>query len=149
MTILWGRAPDKEESLFRLLMADEWESPSKAKQLFNIGVMGRDTFIHFSQAKDLQTLIAQTQASGEDGMTIAIAQRLQGYLDKQRTSIVGPDLSDKRNVAGEILSSPKVVKAIEEQAATSGKSIAVVKAEAQGYLGEITSNYSHSVVRFF
>ena len=149
VTILWGRAPDKEESLFRLLMADEWESPSKAKQLFNIGVMGRDTFIHFSQAKDLQTLIAQTQASGEDGMTIAIAQRLQGYLDKQRTSIVGPDLSDKRNVAGEILSSPKVVKAIEEQAATSGKSIAAVKAEAQGYLGEITSNYSHSVVRFF
>lgn len=149
VTILWGRAPDKEESLFRLLMADEWESPSKAKQLFNIGVMGRDTFIHFSQAKDLQTLIAQTQASGEDGMTIAIAQRLQGYLDKQRTSIVGPDLSDKRNVAGEILSSPKVVKVIEEQAATSGKSIAAVKAEAQGYLGEITSNYSHSVVRFF
>ncbi|WP_164075854.1 hypothetical protein, partial [Stenotrophomonas maltophilia] len=37
VTILWGRAPDKEESLFRLLMADEWESPSKAKQLFNIG----------------------------------------------------------------------------------------------------------------
>ena len=52
-------------------------------------------------------------------------------------------------MAGEILSSPKVVKAIEEQAATSGKSIAAVKAEAQGYLGEITSNYSHSVVRFF
>ena len=149
VTVLWGRAPDKEESLFRLLMADEWESPSKAKQLFNIGVMGRDTFIHFSQAKDLQTLIAQTQASGEDGMTIAIAQRLQGYLDKQRTSIVGPDLSDKKNLAGEILSSPKVVKALEEQAAKSGKSIAAVKAEAQGYLGEITSNYSHSVVRFF
>ena len=40
-------------------------------------------------------------------------------------------------MAGEILSSPKVVKAIEEQAATSGKSIAVVKAEAQGYLGEL------------
>ena len=91
-----GRAPDKEESLFRLLMADEWSRLQKAKQLFNIGVMGRDTFIHFFLSKRFTNLIAQTQASGEDGMTIAIAQRLQGYLDKQRTSIVGPDLSDKK-----------------------------------------------------
>ncbi|STY82790.1 MULTISPECIES: glycerol-3-phosphate 1-O-acyltransferase PlsB [Moraxella] len=149
VTILWGRAPDKEESLFRLLMADEWESPSKAKQLFNIGVMGRDTFVRFSEPKDLQVLINEAKAQSPDRITPTITARLQGYLDKQRTSIVGPDLSDKRNVAGAILSSPEVMRAIEKQAAETGKPIAAVKAEAQGYLSEIASNYSHSVVRFF
>ncbi|MFC0820942.1 glycerol-3-phosphate 1-O-acyltransferase PlsB [Moraxella marmotae] len=149
VTILWGRAPDKEESLFRLLMADEWESPSKIKQLFNIGVMGRDTFIRFSEPKDLQTLISDAQSGVGDDLTAIIAMRLKGYLDKQRTSIVGPDLSDKRNVAGAILSSPTVIAAIEKHANETGKTIAQARSEAQGYLGEITSSYSHSVVRFF
>ena len=149
VTILWGRAPDKEDSLFRLLMANEWAAPSKTKQLFNIGVMGRDTFVRFSEPKDLQSLIRDAQAGVGDDLTMTIAMRLKGYLDKQRTSIVGPDLSDKRNIAGTILSSPVVVDAIEKHAAETGKSIAAVKAEAQGYLGEITSDYSHSVVRFF
>lgn len=149
VTILWGRAPDKEDSLFRLLMADEWAAPSKTKQLFNIGVMGRDTFIRFSEPKNLQSLIRDAQAGVGDDLTTTIAMRLKGYLDKQRTSIVGPDLSDKRNIAGTILSAPTVIDAIEKHAQETGKSIAAVKAEAQGYLGEITSDYSHSVVRFF
>lgn len=127
VTILWGRAPDKEESMFRLLMADEWSSPSIPKQLFNIGVMGRDTFVRFSEAKSLQKLITDAKAGVGDDLSHTINLRLKGFLDKQRTSIVGPDLSDRRNVAGEILSSPVVQAAIEKEAAESGKSINAVK----------------------
>ncbi len=155
VTILWGRAPDKEDSLFRLLMADEWNSPSIPKQLFNIGVMGRDTVVQFGQPKDLSTLIDDANAEFDtttistSHLSQSISARLKGYLDKQRTSIVGPDLSDKRNVTGQILSSPVVQEAIEKEAAAKNKSIATIKKEAAGYISEITSDYSHSVVRFF
>lgn len=149
VTILWGRAPDKEESMFRLLFADEWRSPSIPKQLFNIGVMGRDTFVRFSEAKSLQTLIKDAKAGVSDNLPCTIHLRLKGFLDKQHTSIVGPDLSDRRNEAGKILSSPVVLAAIEKQAVESGKSIAAVKKEAAGYINEIVSDYSHSVLRFF
>ena len=154
VTILWGRAPDKEDSLLRLLMADEWNSPSVGKQLFNIGVMGRDTVVQFASPKNLQTLIQDAKEHYDTSpsaaqLTQSISSRLKGYLDKQRTSIVGPDLSDKRNITGQILSSPVVQAAIEKEAANKGKSIAQVKKEAAGYIGEITSDYSHSVVRFF
>ena len=57
VSILWGRAPEKEDSLFKLLTADNWQDPSITKQLFNIGVMGRDTFIQFHPPQDLRTLI--------------------------------------------------------------------------------------------
>lgn len=155
VTILWGRAPDKEDSLLRLLMADEWNSPSIPKQLFNIGVMGRDTVVQFGQPKDLSTLIGDANAEFDtttmstSHLSQSISARLKGYLDKQRTSIVGPDLSDKRNVTGQILSSPVVQEAIEKEAAAKNKSITTVKKEAAGYISEITSDYSHSVVRFF
>nr|WP_227514760.1 glycerol-3-phosphate 1-O-acyltransferase PlsB [Moraxella lacunata] len=154
VTILWGRAPSKEDSLFRLLMADEWNTPSIPKQLFNISVMGRDTVVQFASPKELHTLIEETKQAGESDinsaiLTQAIATRLKGFLDKQRTSIIGPDLSDKRNITGKILASPVVQTAIEQESAATGKSINEVKKEAAGYIGEITSDYSHSVVRFF
>ncbi|TWV82522.1 glycerol-3-phosphate 1-O-acyltransferase PlsB [Moraxella sp. VT-16-12] len=155
VTILWGRAPDKEDSLFRLLMADEWNSPSVSKQLFNIGVMGRDTVIQFAQAQDLSTLIQDARTAQDIDTPNAthlseyITAHLKERLDNQRTSIIGPDLSDKRNITGKILSSPTVQSAIEQEANTTGKSIATVKKEAAGYISEITSDYSHSVVRFF
>lgn len=155
VTILWGRAPDKEDSLFRLLMADEWNSPSVSKQLFNIGVMGRDTVIQFAQAQDLSTLIQDARTAQDIDTPNAthlseyITTHLKERLDNQRTSIIGPDLSDKRNITGKILSSPTVQSAIEQEANTTGKSIATVKKEAAGYISEITSDYSHSVVRFF
>ena len=154
VTILWGRAPSKEDSLFRLLMADEWNTPSIPKQLFNISVMGRDTAVQVASPKELHTLIEEAKQAGESDMNAAsltqtIATRLKGFLDKQRTSIIGPDLSDKRNITGKILASPVVQTAIEQESTTTGKSINEVKKEAAGYIGEITSDYSHSVVRFF
>lgn len=151
VTILWGRAPSKEDSPLRLLMADEWSSPSLPKQLFNIGVMGRDTVVQFATPKDLHTLISQEQTPEQNikELAIAIGVRLKGFLDKQRTSIVGPDLSDKRNITGQILASPVVQSAIEQEASVSGKSIAEIKKEATGYVNEITSDYSHSAVRLF
>lgn len=156
VTILWGRAPSKEDSLFHLLLADEWNTPGIGKQLFNIGVMGRDTVIQMTTAKDLSVLIQDAKANYQGDTPItkahlaeAISIRLKGYLDKQRTSIIGPDLSDKRNVTGKILTSPTVQAAIEKESQETGKPINVVKKEAAGYVGEITSDYSHSVVRFF
>lgn len=158
VTVLWGRAPSKENSWFKLLMADEWRSPSISKQLFNISVMGRDTVVQFAKAQDLQTLItlAQTEQKAEQQNTLNathlggfITAYLKERLDNQRTSIIGPDLSDKRNITGQILASPVVQTAIEQEATLSGKPIAQVKKEATGYIGEITSDYSHSVIRFF
>ena len=92
VTILWGRAPSKEDSLFRLLMADEWNTPSIPKQLFNISVMGRDTVVQFASPKELHTLIEETKQAGESDinsaiLTQTIATRLKGFLDKQRTRI--------------------------------------------------------------
>lgn len=153
VTILWGRMPDKEDSLFKLLIADEWRVPSISKQLFNIGVMGRDTFVQFFEPKDLQTLIKAAQENPDnqspDAIKRAIAARLKGYLHKQRASILGPDLSDKRGIESNILKSTAVQDAIMAKAADTGKPISAIKKEAQGYINEIASDYSYSVVRVF
>lgn len=170
VTIIWGRAPEKEDSLFKLLVADNWQEPSISKQLFNIGVMGRDTFVEFHQPQFLSDIMQQYQpetleelADGVQAtknalittnhatqdLTLNVQRHLQAFLDKQRASILGPDLSDKRNVVDKLLYSPAIKEAIQQESEKTGKPVAKVRQTAREYLNEIVADYSYPVVRFW
>ena len=191
VSILWGRAPEKEDSLFKLLTADNWEDPSITKQLFNIGVMGRDTFVQFHPPQDLRTLINDNlQGHGEgpavfdstatdsadsshstadstnktttvanyalvaaaDGnreLVRMLQQQLNIYLDKQRASMLGPDLSDRRNLVDKLIYSPAIKHAIEAEAEASGTNVRDARILAKSYANEMVNDYSHSIIRGF
>ena len=205
VSILWGRAPEKEDSLFKLLTADNWEDPSITKQLFNIGVMGRDTFVQFHPPQDLRSLIHDSLKGDGEGFAVfdsvasetptvqntaqadnvdtandankvnnadllkeiapsfamvasadgnrelvrSLQQQLNIYLDKQRASMLGPDLSDRRNLVDKLVYSPAIKNAIEAEAAASGTSVREARMLAKGYANEMVNDYSHSIVRGF
>ncbi|WP_201579310.1 glycerol-3-phosphate 1-O-acyltransferase PlsB [Psychrobacter sp. Pi2-52] len=203
VSILWGRAPEKEDSLFKLLTADNWQDPSITKQLFNIGVMGRDTFVQFHPPQDLRTVIndnlkgdvegpatfdsvatdalkanltatdsldTESTATNSDGAADAeqtpsyalvasadsnrelvrmLQQQLSIYLDKQRASMLGPDLSDRRNLVDKLVYSPAIKHAIEMEAAEKGTSVREARSQARGYANEMVNDYSHSIIRGF
>lgn len=185
VSILWGRAPEKEDSLLKLLMTDNWQDPSITKQLFNIGVMGRDTFVQFHAPKDLRTLInnnlntnldiadldelsafdsaassdntaasvssntlvATTDANRE--LIRALQQQLNVYLDKQRTTMLGPDLSDRRNLVDKLIYSPAIKHATEIEAQEKGITVREARNLARGYANEMVNDYSHPIIRVF
>lgn len=196
VTILWGRAPEKEDSLFKLLMADNWEDPTLIKQLFNIGVMGRDTFVQFHPPMSLQQLIRDTQQIGTQTvdevatndadandplaaaiktsrtvptdlvvqqlstalvsltdankeLVIKVQQHLNTYLDKQRASMLGPDLSDKRNLVDKLIYSPAIKHACEREANEKGITIREARQSARSYANEIVNDYSYPIIRVF
>ena len=197
VSILWGRAPEKEDSLFKLLTADNWEDPSITKQLFNIGVMGRDTFVQFHPPQDLRALITDNLKGDDDDFTDSNAagseandvnkannissansatkpdidpmpsyalvasadgnrelvrtlqQQMSIYLDKQRASMLGPDLSDRRNLVDKLVYSPAIKHAIEMEAAETGVSVREARSQAKGYANEMVNDYSHSIIRGF
>ncbi|MGE6474954.1 glycerol-3-phosphate 1-O-acyltransferase PlsB [Psychrobacter sp. NPDC078631] len=203
VSILWGRAPEKEDSLFKLLTADNWQDPSITKQLFNIGVMGRDTFVQFHPPQDLRTIIndnlkgdvegpatfdsvatdalkanltaadsvdTESTATNSDAAVDAeqtpsyalvasadsnrelvrmLQQQLSIYLDKQRASMLGPDLSDRRNLVDKLVYSPAIKHAIEMEAAEKGTSVREARSQARGYANEMVNDYSHSIIRGF
>lgn len=216
VSILWGRAPEKEDSLFKLLMADNWEDPTIIKQLFNIGVMGRDTFVQFHPPKYLQDILRQrhdgqddidssnltntsnteslndTQIANSDALAkpiltstpkpqhqhkshliadpaevvaintelvslvdanrelaLSVQQQLSLYLDKQRASMLGPDLSDKRNLVDKLIYSPAIKYACEREADAQGITIRQARHTARGYANEIVNDYSYPIIRVF
>ena len=190
VSILWGRAPEKEDSLFKLLTADNWQDPSITKQLFNIGVMGRDTFVQFHPPQDLRTFINDSLTGNIEGPAIfdslaadlkdnldndngieqtdkapnyalvatadsnrelvrILQQQLSIYLDKQRASMLGPDLSDRRNLVDKLVYSPAIKHAIETEAAETGTTTREARSVAKGYANEMVNDYSYPIIRVF
>jgi len=175
VSILWGRAPEKEDSLFKLLMTDNWQDPSITKQLFNIGVMGRDTFVQFHAPQDLRTIIYDSLHDGQANelrvadiagsrdahhalvpaadanreLVRTLQQQLNTYLDKQRATMLGPDLSDRRNLVDKLIYSPAIQHAAQVEADEKGISVREARGLARNYANEMVNDYSHPIIRVF
>lgn len=149
VTVLWGRSPDKEDSWFKLLFTDTWATPGKVKQLMNIGLHGRQTYVEFHAPQSLRKLVsyASTHYPNLSPATYIIST-LNDYLDDQREVVLGPDLSDRRNVMESLIKSRDVQEAIRRESIRGKVSMLQAENRAIGYLNEIVSDYSYSAVRF-
>lgn len=149
VTVLWGRSPDKEDSWFKLLFTDTWATPSRVKQMVNIGLHGRESYLEFHEAQSLRDLIqyAKTTHPNLSPATYIISS-LNNYMDTQREVVLGPDLSDRRNVVHGLIKAQDVQDAIRRESIRSKISMLEAERRAIGYLNEIVSDYSSSAVRF-
>lgn len=149
VTVLWGRSPDKEDSLFKLLFTDTWATPSKVKQLMNISLHGRQSYLEFHPAQSLQALIAEASEKHPNlSPATCITSQLNSYLDRQREVVLGPDLSDRRNVMHTLIKSEEVQDAIRKESVRSKINLIEAERRAIGFVNEIASDYSYSAVRF-
>ena len=148
VTVLWGRSPDKEDSLFRLLFTDTWATPSKVKQLMNIGIHGRQSYLEFHKPQSLKDLIGYATIHHPNlSPAPYILSQLINYLDGQREVILGPDLSDRRNVMHSLIKSEEVQDAVRKESIRSKISMVEAGRRAIGHVNEIASDYSYSAVR--
>ena len=70
------------------------------------------------------------------------------YLDQQREVVLGPDLSDRRNVMQSVVKARDVQDAIRRESIQHKISMLEAERRAIGYVNEIVSDYSASAVRF-
>ena len=149
VTVLWGRSPDKEDSLLKLLFTDTWATPGTVKQLVNIGLHGRQSYLEFHQGQSLRQLVDYAKTTHPNlSPATYIANTLNDFLDNEREVVLGPDLSDRRNVMHSLIKSHDVQDAIRRESIRSKISMIESERRAIGYLNEIVSDYSHSAVRF-
>jgi glycerol-3-phosphate O-acyltransferase len=149
VTVLWGRSPDKEDSLFKLLFTDTWATPGTVKQLMNIGLHGRQSFLEFHEPKSLRELVNYARVTHPNlSPATYIVNQLNDYLDSQREVVLGPDLSDRRNVMQSLIKSQDVQDGIRKESIRSKISMIEAERRAIGYVNEIASDYSHATVRF-
>lgn len=145
VTILWGRSPDKESSIFKLLFADSWATPGMFKQLITILLHGRQTLVKFNAPISVRNLV--DEGLGEEITLRKLARVLRVHFRRQREIAIGPDLSHRRTLVRSLLNMPPVKAAITREA--TEKNISREKAEERAlkYADEIAADYSHPIIR--
>ena len=110
VAIFWGRAPDKEASLWRLFFAEDWALVGRFRKFLNVIVNGRNTVLHFGEPLALRAAL-------QDGMNAPrsvrrILRSLRSTLRAQRASTIGPDLSHRRTMVAQLLKTQAVRRAV-------------------------------------
>jgi glycerol-3-phosphate O-acyltransferase len=145
VTVLIGRAPDKETGLAKIFFTESWELGGRVWRFLNSLVNGRHTMIQFSTAVSLRELAAENL--GPARSLRKVARILRVHFQRVRSAAIGPDLSHRRTVIEEVLRSEAVRQAIDEQARKHRTSAPKVVRQARKYAIEIAANYSYAFVR--
>jgi len=149
VTVLWGRSPQYENSWLKALFADAWSKPNKIKQTLNISLYSRENYIEFHKSISLRALFTQAKIEHPNfSPAHFVVQRLDQNFHNYKEAVLGPDLSDRRNLINQLMKSETVQQAIRKE--SIDQKIALFEAEnrAKNYFLEIVSDFSYSTLRF-
>ena len=146
VSVFWGQSPDSEKSAWKLLFADNWAVTGRLRKLARIIILGRKTRVQFSAPIHLRELVEQNKGHER---TLRMVQRiLRVHFRNQKTAVIGPDLSHRRNLVKGLLRAPLVRQAIQEECETQKISQEKAEAAALRYANEIAADVSYPVIRF-
>ena len=145
VAIYWGRSPEREDSVFKLFFAENWDVAGRTRKFFATLLHGRNTLMRFSHALPLNSII-QEQLSADIAFR-KVSRILRVHFRKRRTATVGPDLSNRRRIARLVALEPNVKRAIEAEAGDDPKKLAEARRKTQKYVMEIAADISWPAIR--
>ncbi len=146
VSLFWGRSPDKEKSLVKLVLSDSWSVAGRLQKLLIILVHGRNTYVQFNAPLSLQQVVAEYRHS-EERASRKLARILRTHFRRVRQAVLGPDLSHRRTLVGGLVRTPAVKEAIRETAARQDMKPEKVRAKAYKYADEIAASMSVVTIR--
>lgn len=147
VSLFWGHQPDREKSLFKLLLSENWSTTSGLKKFFAMLFHPGHILVQFGNPVALDELMSSE--SEQPRQVRKLLRLLRVNFNNQRQAIIGPDLSHRRTLLNTILASDEVRGAIEREARTNDVTFLSVEKKAMAYAQEIASDQSYRVVRFF
>jgi glycerol-3-phosphate O-acyltransferase len=149
VSIFWGRAPQKQESILRALFADTWVVPGTFKQLLRLALHGRDTLLKVGDPIPLRQVVDAAAAEGLDERTTLrrVARLLRAEFRRERELAVGPNLSHRQTLLNEVVAAPAVQREIAEEARRKGIPEEKSELAARRIAYGIASDYSYGVIR--
>jgi len=145
VTILIGRAPDKETGLAKVFFSESWEIGGRVWRFLNSIINGRHTMVQFGHALSLAEMAGEEL--GPARTLRKVSRLLRVHFQRRRAAAIGPDLSHRRTVIEQVLHSPSVQSAIAADAKKNKASEDKIRSKARKYAFESAANYSYTFVR--
>src|SRR5690554_6439475 len=147
VSLFWGRSPDKEKSVLKLLLSDTWAVAGRFQKLLIILLHGRNTLVRFGEPMSLADIVQEHRGS-QDRATRKTARLLRTHFRRVRQAVLGPDLSHRRTLVADLIRTQAVKEAIRETAAKDDIPPEKVRAKAYKYADEIAASMSIVTIRF-
>jgi glycerol-3-phosphate O-acyltransferase len=109
VAIYFGRAPAKEQSLWRLVFTEDWVLLGRFRKLLNVLFNGRNSVVYFGEPIALREALADLPP--QRGVRRAMRALRAGFR-AQRASTIGPDLSHRRTMVAHIMRTQAVRHAV-------------------------------------
>jgi glycerol-3-phosphate O-acyltransferase len=145
VAIYWGRSPQKESSVFKLLFSENWDVASRTRKFFATLLLGRNTLLRFSEPLPLSSIIAE-DLDAEVAFR-KVSRILRVHFRQRRAATVGPDLSNRRTMVNQVLMTPSVRKAIANEAGDDPAAREKAHRNARRYALEIAADISYPTIR--
>ncbi|MDH5737145.1 MAG: 1-acyl-sn-glycerol-3-phosphate acyltransferase, partial [Gammaproteobacteria bacterium] len=147
VSIFWGQQPDKERSLFKTMLSENWNVTSRFKKFMAGLFHPRHILVQFNKPIVLSELIASTE--DEKIRSRKLSRLLRVHFRRQKQAILGPDLSHRRTLIHTLISSSGVMQAVREESDKNDISLPQAEQRANAYAREIVSHQTFGVIRFF
>ena len=106
VTILWGRAPSKQDSILKALFSETWRTPGRLRQALAVLLHGRQALVRFSAPLSLRELL---QGEPEEARALRkLSRLLRVHFRRQREIAIGPDLSHRNTQVDTLLGAAAV-----------------------------------------
>ncbi len=146
VAVYWGRAPQREQSWFRLLLVENWALTSRVRKFLQVLFNGRNALLEFEEPISLRSLVGEERGLAMHGRRVT--RSLRALYVQRRAARIGPDLSHRRVVVTRVLRTSAVRSAAAQLMREKKLTRRAALREAAGYANEIAANYSHAFVRF-
>jgi glycerol-3-phosphate O-acyltransferase len=146
VSLFWGRSPDKEKSLVKLLLSDTWSVAGRLQKFLIILLHGRNTYVQFGQPLSLQEVVAEYR-DNEAKANRKLARLLRTHFRRVRRAVLGPDLSHRRTLVAGLIRTQAVRDAIRETAEKDDISPEKARIKAYKYADEIAASMSIVTIR--
>ncbi len=144
--VYWGRAPQKERSWLRLLLAEDFGVTSRARKFMQVLFNGRNTLLELDEPLSLRALLGEELGGALRGRRVA--RTLRALYARRRAARIGPDLSHRRTIVNRVLRTRAVRAAVAQEMRERHLPRHKALQRARAYAWEIAANYSHAFVRF-
>lgn len=145
VAIYWGRSPDKERSLFKIMFSENWDVIGRTRKFFVTLLHGRDTLLRFSDALPIRSI-----CTGDIESPVAVrkvSRILRVHFRHRRAATVGPDLSHRRTLVKQVLRAPSVRRVINAEAGDDIRKQELARRKAEKYALEIAADISYPTIR--
>ena len=116
--VFWGRTTNRQGSLVRMLFSEHWAATSRLRRFVNMLISRNHIVVEFSEPLRLREAVQGDHAR----RARRTARILRVRLRQQKVAALGPDFSHRRTLLGQVVESPGVLAAIEQQIQVAGDS---------------------------